>query len=301
MAEEKSDEFLDGKHQEGSVPKEQAPVILGTAAPKNPLEIVMAFLWGSRWGRTLIFVLGVLAALSLVAQAVDIFGKLWDRFRPHEVVKQAQPDFVKNGYYVESRRTIFDLGPWREVAESERNQKISLAVCYGEFIVHRETDKPVKFIHQISSTSNIEPEVFVNRPYEKLPVEGADVLGKPRAWEIQCDISNERPYVAFPVSYVIFFWNSFNKPEQWDAGTRVYNAKTTLIELEVRFPRWKPAKSLKFQTRPPGGEKEKATPYEPDPSSVRYVKDPQGRILDVDWQIETPSGDKTYWIVWDWS
>jgi hypothetical protein len=108
IAEEKSDEFLDGKHQGGSAPKpkEQAPVILGAAAPKNPLEIVMAFLWGSRWGRTLVFVLGVLAALSLVAQAVDIFGKLWDRFRPHEVVKQAQPDFVKNGYYVESRRTI---------------------------------------------------------------------------------------------------------------------------------------------------------------------------------------------------
>jgi hypothetical protein len=216
-----------------------------------------------------------------------------------ERAKPNVPSYVRDGYYVEDRRVIWDLGHWRDVSPSEK-EKVSLAICYGHFTIHREKEEAKNFVHRLSSTAYVEPEVFGNRTFEMLPVEGFDKEGGLRIWEIRFDISNEPLHQPIQVRYVIFFWNIFSTKAQWDAGTRFYNSRTDHSSLEVRFPWRKPAKKVEFETRPPGGEKAKATPYTPDPDLVHYQRDAEGNILSVVWQLEAPAEDRTYWITWDW-
>jgi hypothetical protein len=104
-----------------------------------------------------------------------------------------------------------------------------LAICYGYFTIHREKEEAKNFVHRISSTANVEPEVFGNRTFEKFPVQGFDKVGGLRIWEIRFDISNEPLHQPIQVRYVIFFWNNFNTKAQWDAGTRIYNSRTDPI------------------------------------------------------------------------
>jgi hypothetical protein len=260
----------------------------------------LQWLWARRWGRAVVTFLGCLAVLSFVAQAVGVLTNFYNQFAPREHAKPTVPNYVRDGYYVEDRQTIWDLGPWRDVSPSERNEKVSLAICYGYFTIHREKEEAKNFVHRISSTANVEPEVFGNRTFEKLPVEGFDKVGGLRIWEIRFDISNEPLHQPIRVRYVIFFWNNFNTKVQWDAGTRFYNSRTDHSSLEVRFPRWKPVKKVEFETRPASGEKAKASPYTPDPDLVHYQRDAEGNILGVVWQLEAPAEDRTYWITWDW-
>jgi hypothetical protein len=270
------------------------------ASPKQPLELILQWLWERRWGRVVVTLLGCLAVLAFVAQSVSVLTNLYNQFAPREHAKPSVPVYVRDGYYVEDHQKIFDLGPWRDVSPSERNEKVSLAICYGYFTINREKEEAKNFIHRISSTANVEPEVFGNRTFEKLPVEGFDKVGGLRIWEIRFDISNEPLHQPIPVRFVIFFWNNFNRKDQWDAGIRVYN-RTDHSLLEVRFPRWKPVKKVEFETRPPTGEKAKAIPCTPNPDLVHYQRDTEGNILSVVWQLEGPTEDKTYWITWDWS
>jgi multidrug efflux pump subunit AcrA (membrane-fusion protein) len=123
--------------------------------------------------------------------STDVSAKSGSTATHRQRLAPAVPSYVLDGYYVEQRQTIWDLSPWRDVSPSERNEKVSLAICYGYFTIYREKEEAVDFVHRISSTANVEPEVFSNRRIEKLPVEGFDKVGSLRIWELRFDISNE--------------------------------------------------------------------------------------------------------------
>jgi hypothetical protein len=115
------------------------------------------------------------------------------------------------------------------------------------------------------------------------------------------DISNEPLHKPINLQFVIFFWNNFNRKDQWDVGTRIYNSRTDHAELAILFPRWKPVAAVSFETRSPVGEKDQSQPITPEPGRVVYERDQQNNILGVNWTLEQPSGDKTYWMTWDWT
>jgi hypothetical protein len=160
------------------------------------------WLWERHCGRVVVTLLGCLAVLAFVAQAVGVLTNLYSQFAPRQHAKATVLGYVRDGYYVEDHQKIFDLGPWRDISPSERNEKVSLAICYGYFTIHREKEEAVNFVHRISSTSNVEPEVFGNRTFEKLPVKGFDKMGGVRIWEVRFDISKESLHQPIFVRYV---------------------------------------------------------------------------------------------------
>jgi hypothetical protein len=272
-----------------------------SGSPKSPLEAIFVILWSRPIGRVIAIVVGILAVIALASQGIDPIIKLFNYVLSSKTAKLDVPEYVKDGYYVETRRTVFDLGSWREVAPAQENVKTSLAICTSNFTIYRQKSEAVNFVHHYSSTAKVAPEVFSDRTFTILPVEGYTELGKPRIWEIRIDISNEPLHKPINLQFVIFFWNNFNRKDQWDVGTRIYNSRTDLAEIAIRFPHWKPVPTVNFETRSPIGDKSQTQTVIPDPARVVYEKDQQGNILGCDWTLEQPSGDKTYWMTWDWT
>jgi hypothetical protein len=265
------------------------------AVPKSPIEAVITWLWPKPAGRAL-------AVIALAAQAIDPIVKVVRYFATPKAANKDVPVYVKDGYYVDSRRTVFELGGWRDVLPAQENVKTSLAVCYNTFTIYREKDEAVNFVHRISSTAKVAPEVFCDRMFTVLPVEGYTEMGKARQWEIRIDISHEASHRPITLQFVILFWNNFNQKSQWDAGSRIYNSRTDHAEIEIRFPHWKPIREVKYEMRSITGDK--AQPPEdatPDPNHVQYERTKEGDILGVTWTLEQPVVDKTYWMTWDWS
>jgi hypothetical protein len=263
--------------------------------------VILTLLWQNRAGRLLAIALGFLAVVAIVGQGVDPIIRLFAYLLTPKVAKAKIPDYVENGYYVETRRTVFDMGGWQDLTPADENTKKSLVVCYSNFTIYRQKEEALNFIHRYSSTAKVTPDVFCDRPFESLPVEGYTDLGKIRIWEIRINIEKEPLHKPINLQFVIFFWNNFNRKDQWDVGTRIYNSRTDHAELVIRFPHWKPVPDVKFQTRDPAGDKSKTQELTPDPAMVSYDKDPQANILGVTWLLDQPSGDKTYWMVWDWT
>jgi len=279
----------------------QVPAAEPASPPKNPLELVLALLWRHRWGRFLTIALGLLALVGLAAQGIDPLIRLFAYVSAPKAVKADIPEYVKDGYYVGIRRTVFEMGSWRELTSAQENEKTSLVVCINNFTIYREKPEAVSFIHRISSTGNVDPEVFCDRGFTKSPVEGYTEMGKTRIWEISIDIHDEPLHRPINLQFVVFFWNNFNRKDQWDLGTRIYNSRTDHAEIAVRFPHWKPAHSIVFETRSPTGDKSRRTTITPNPAGVLYDKDEQGNIFGVTWLLLQPSEDKTYWIAWNWT
>lgn len=297
-----------GRDQEPSGPEQESPSPpapplppASSPTPKNPLEAIFIVLWQSRMGRLFAILIGTLAVVSVVAQGSDPIIRLFNYLTTPKTAKASLPEYVVDGYYVEMRRTVFDLGSWRDVTVAQEDVKTSLAVCTSNFTIYRQKPEAVNFIHRYSSTAKVAPEVFSDRPFLNLPVDGHTELGKPRIWEIRIDISNEPLHKPINLQFVIFFWNNFNRKDQWDVGTRIYNSRTDHAELAILFPHWKPVSAVNFETRSPVGDKSQTQFLTPDPGRVAYERDQRGYILGVTWSLEQPSGDKTYWMTWDWT
>lgn len=80
------------------------------------------------------------------------------------------------------------------------------------------------------------------------------------------NISNEPLHKPINLQFVVFFWNNFNRKDQWDVGTRIYNSRTDHAEIAIRFPQWKPVTGVKFETRSPIGDKSQTQSITPDPA-----------------------------------
>src|SRR5689334_9096013 len=166
---------------------------------------MLASLWEHRLGRLLAIVLGLLATVALAAQGVDPLIRLFAYMVAPRTAKADIPEYVKNGYYVETRRTAFDMGGWRELTPAQENAKTSLVVCYNNFTIYREKPEAVNFIHRISSTASVAPEVFSDRTFVTLPVDGHTALGKTRLWEVRIDIHDEPLHRPINLRFVVFF------------------------------------------------------------------------------------------------
>ena len=202
------------------------------------------------------------------------------------------------GVRVENRRTTLDLSGWQETTADDiaKRVKKSLAVSRNKFTVVRTHEHATSFIHLIGTTSGIRPEVDCGGRCRLVPRNLGDESRAPNEFDLVFNISTEPLDRKIELEFSVSFWNAFQEPGQWWGGFRVLH-ETRSSAYSIRFP----------DTRRPSPETLKYVyfdrqerPYDEE-LRTSVIKDDNGRVTEVKWEVPHPSGDRSYRIKWDWT
>jgi hypothetical protein len=200
------------------------------------------------------------------------------------------------GVRVERRQTLLDLSGWKETTDADIRDKVqkSLAVSTNKFTIVRTHSSAKKFIHRAGTSSKTPPQVECKECKIVLQTSGENRLRF--EWNIEFDISSRPLDEKFDIEFKFIFWNAFQTPDQWFGGFRVLHA-TQLAVYRLNFPTLKRplAETISYSYV---DTTEHA--YRVD-DGVTLVKDNNGRVFELAWEVPHPDADRSYRVRWDWS
>lgn len=289
----------------GRKEKDGSSSLPAPAPPKTPWELVIALLWNPPWKRwgILMPLLVTAAVLNLVgqdqlmamAQEAGVFPsdeiQCWTRtLRP--------ADSHIAGMRIVKRSTSLDLTHWEPASADDiaKQVPVELAISRNTFLIERTDINQGCFIHRISTSSGIEPEVHCNRCHKvALPrKEGSPV----REWDVVFDIQKQPVGPMFSIVFSVDFWNSFQRPDQWWGGFRILHS-TEVATYTINFPEAKRPRPGSLQPRFVRSTSQIPEPVDPNLSSLR-LHEQNAQVEHVVWTVRNPQPDRSYRIYWVW-
>jgi hypothetical protein len=241
---------------------------------------------------------GIAASIALLAVAGGSAGWYAWVFRNQSEVFRTQSEELRvPGLRVDRRQTILDLSGWKETTDADITDKVhkSRAISNNKFTIVRTHNYAQKFIHIAGSTSETPPQVECNG-CRLVRRERSSANRAPFEWNVEFDISTIPLDEKFDVEFRFIFWNAFQTKAQWWGGYRILHA-TDVSLYTVQFPNSKhPLPNAISYYYVDSNEH----PYDGD-AKIALVKDDDGRVAELTWEVPHPASDRSYRVKWDWS
>jgi hypothetical protein len=146
------------------------------------------------------------------------------------------------------------------------------------------------------------PTVRNNSPSVPLSVEPRshdETTRAPYEWTLKFDIADVPVGKRIDIDFVVEFWNAFQKPNQWWGGFRILH-QTGKSTFSIKFPpsRHPPPETLTYVIKEDTSDEKKFDDETPD---TTVDLDEAQRVQQVTWRKQSPLGDTSYRIKWDWS
>jgi TIR domain-containing protein len=242
-----------------------------------------------------------LTALVVVA-CISLFAA-WRARRDDWVLAQTKYSALTPGIVVHERTTVLDLAGWAPTTSAELAARVkkSKAISANHFTVRKTKADATTFVHIMGTSSGIMPEVhnLSSLPLSVEPRRHDETTRAPNEWTIKFDISQIPVGKKIDIDFAVDFWNAFQTPNQWWGGFRILH-QTGLSTYAIMFP---PARrplpeTLSYAVKEDNENERKFDDETPD-SAVEL--DENHRVSTVTWRKQSPLGDTSYRIKWDWN